>query len=154
MASCHGRSRICWRGASSAAQAALPVSPALQPAPSPSVCRVSFPAGFLPPGQSHPVDLSLRGGSSWPRAPAAAEEAPVCAQPAGQLPFLSGSRPGVGHGQPSGSEPRPSLRNVGLLAWCPSRLRNREHPGLVGVTENRKGKGKGGGGTARWQHNS
>lgn len=63
------------------------------PCPPPSVGRVSLPAGFLPPGLSHPVDLSLRSRSSWPWAPAAAEEAPVCAQPAGHPAFLSGSHP-------------------------------------------------------------
>lgn len=66
----------------------------LRPNPLPaSVGRVSLPAGFLPPGLSHPVDPSLRGWSSWPWAPAAAEEAPVCVQPTGQPSFLSGSRP-------------------------------------------------------------
>lgn len=89
----------------------------LRPMPPLLSAGASLPADFLPPGLSHPVDLSLRGWSSWPWAPAAAEEAPVCAQPAGQPSFLSGSGPPrVATASPPGLNPIPSSGMWGLLA--------------------------------------
>lgn len=58
---------------------------------------------------------------------------------AGQPSFLAGSRPGVGRSQPSRPDPVPPAGMRG--GW----LRSRELSRFVGVIQNRKEKGRGGG---------
>lgn len=72
-----------------ATQAALPAS--LHPVPLLLSAGVPLPAGFLPLGLAHPVDLSLKGWSSWPGTCCCSGSSCVC--PAAGLPAsLPGSR--------------------------------------------------------------
>jgi len=83
---------------------------------------VFLPAGFLPPGLSHPVDLNLRVLEQLALGTCCSRGS-SCLCPAGSPAFLPVREPppSGGHSQASRSELGPFLRNVGPAGIVPQR---------------------------------